>query len=110
MTLHLEGKLKGSVMEPAAFSVFCESAGPVKRRPRSGSPSLLENMTCVNVAGRAFNVGLCSPRHSSSFHRAACVAEEEFYFAAWEKVRRTFINSSSGLPSRPPPQPALMAS
>lgn len=99
MTLHLEGKLKESVMEPATSSVFCESAGPIKCCPRSGSPSLLENMTCVKVAGRALNVGLCSPHHSSSFHHAARVVEEEFYFAAWEQVRRILINSSSRLPA-----------
>lgn len=109
MTLHLEGKLMESLMEPATFSVFCEPAVPFKRCPRSGSLSLLENMTCVKVAGWALNAGLCSPHHSSSFQRTACVVEEEFYFTAWEKkVRRISTNSSDRLQGRLLPQPALM--
>lgn len=99
MTLHLEGKHTESVMEPATYSVLCVSAVPVKCCPRSGFHSLLENMTCVKVAGQALNVGLCSPHHSSSFHRAACVVEEEFYCAAWEKVRRISTNGSGRLPA-----------
>lgn len=80
------------------------------RCPRSGSLSLLENMTCVKVAGWALNAGLCSPRHSSSFQRAACVVEEEFYFTAWEKKSQEDLNKQlRQTPSRQPPQPALMA-
>lgn len=47
----------------------------------SSACSLLENMTSVKVAGQALNVGHCLARHLSSFHGAACIVEEEFYFA-----------------------------
>lgn len=88
MTLHLEGKLTESVFWSLPhFQCFVGLLSPLNVALGVGFPSLLENMTCVKVAGRAFNVGLCLPHHSSSFHRAACVVEEEFYFAAWEKKK-----------------------
>lgn len=97
MTLHLEGRL----LLPS--SACWERAVPV----RSGSLSLLVNMTCVKVAGRGpQSWGLCSPHHSSSFHPPAPVVEEEFYFSMGEKEARRISTNSS---SRPPPRPALMA-
>lgn len=41
MTLHLEGKLTESVLEPATYSVFCGSAIAVKCCPRSGFPLIV---------------------------------------------------------------------
>lgn len=103
MTLHLEGGLLPSVMGACVLRVRCAR--------RSGSLSLLVNMTCVKVAGRGpQSWGLCSPHHSSSFHPPAPGVEEEFYFTAWEKKGEEDLNKQlQQTPSRPPPHPALMA-
>lgn len=96
MTLHLEGKLTEGLPH---LQGFVSLLFPLNVALGLVSPHCWRHMTCVKVAGRALNVGLCSHRHSSSFHRAACVVEEEFYLAAWEKVRRISTNSSSSLPA-----------
>lgn len=114
MTLHLEGRLLQSAMGgPAAFSACCESAVPVHRCPRSGSLSLLVNMTCVKVAGRGpRSWGLCSPHHSSSFHPPCPCSRGGVLLHGMGEKKKSEEDLNKQLqqtPGRPPPHPALMA-